>query len=580
LAGACSSSAWIDAVPVRACVPDTGREGPALAVRAGVVHDVRPLALRTRVMSCRTFLHGVAIVLAATACTLSAAAAAAAGNGGAAEAPGPRRAGADGQGRPEEASGSTDRDADGHGGASASGPHGQLAGDARDGLRDRDGGAGRVPGQRAVDGTPGGEAVPAATGAELAATGGDAGQLPLDDLRAFAEAFERVRAAYVEPVDDSTLLRNAIRGLLSGLDPHSEYLDDAALGDLEEITSGQFGGIGIEIGVEDGAVTVVAPIDGTPAARAGIRSGDVITQIDDQPVDLLRINSTIESMRGEPGSPVSVTVRRAGEGEIRFEMERAVINVRSVRGELLEPNYGYLRISQFQSTTARDLEAALDGIARDNGAPLRGLVLDLRNNPGGVLQASVDVADAFLADGLIVYTRGRIADSELRYEATPGDRLDGAPIVVLINAGSASASEIVAGALQDHRRAVIVGSRSFGKGSVQTILPLSEDRAIKLTTALYYTPRGRSIQAQGIEPDIAVAARRAAAGDAGSDAEDAASREASLPAHLAAPDAPPVRAERYRGDDAQIVEALNVLRGAHILGLDRREAPGAPQRHQ
>ena len=331
--------------------------------------------------------------------------------------------------------------------------------------------------------------------------------LPLDILKEFTDAFASIKSDYVEKVDDQTILKNAIKGMMSGLDPHSSYLDAKGFQHLKEGTSGEFGGLGIEVGMEDGLIKVISPIDDTPAQRAGIRSGDLIFRIDDKPVKDMDLDEAVKLMRGKPGTKIILSILRDGQSSpLKIELTRAVIKVVSVKSRLLETDYGYLRISSFQSRTAVQLKKAVKKLVKENKAqPLKGLILDLRNNPGGVLNGSVDVSDAFLDSGLIVYTKGRIKDSELRFSATRGDILDGAPIVVLVNGGSASASEIVAGALQDHRRAIIMGSDTFGKGSVQTIKPLTKTTAIKLTTARYYTPSGRSIQAEGIIPDIKLA---------------------------------------------------------------------------
>ncbi|MEX1200100.1 MAG: S41 family peptidase [Methylophaga sp.] len=329
--------------------------------------------------------------------------------------------------------------------------------------------------------------------------------LPIDDLRAFSEIFGRIKSSYVEPVEDKVLIENAIRGMLSGLDPHSSYLDLDGFKELREGTSGEFGGLGIEVSMEDGFVKVVAPIDDTPAAEAGVEAGDLIIRLDDKPVKGMSLNDAVDIMRGEPGSKIQLTIIRDGEDKpLVLELTRAIIKVKSVKFETLEPGYGYLRISTFQSPTSQSVRDAISQLKKDNDNKLKGLVLDLRNNPGGVLDAAVEVSDAFIDKGMIVYTEGRIDDADQKFHAKPGDMLNGAPIIVLINGGSASASEIVAGALQDHQRAVIVGSKSFGKGSVQTVMPLTNDTAVKMTTARYYTPNGRSIQADGIEPDIAI----------------------------------------------------------------------------
>jgi carboxyl-terminal processing protease len=327
--------------------------------------------------------------------------------------------------------------------------------------------------------------------------------LPVEELRTFSDVFGRIKNDYVVDVDDKELIENAIRGMLSGLDPHSAYLDSEEFTELQVGTTGQFGGLGIEVGMEDGFVKVIAPIDDTPAERAGVQAGDLIIRLDDTPVKGMSLNDAVKIMRGKPGSSIELTIVREGlDKPIKINITRDIIKVKSVRARMLDPGYGYLRISQFQSKTADYMVDAIDELIKENKGALKGLILDLRNNPGGVLNGAVAVSDAFLTKGMIVYTEGRIADSRLRFNATPDDIIDGAPLVVLVNQGSASASEIVAGALQDHKRAIIVGAKTFGKGSVQTILPLSSDSALKLTTARYYTPSGRSIQAEGITPDI------------------------------------------------------------------------------
>ena len=391
-------------------------------------------------------------------------------------------------------------------------------------------------------------------------------QLPLDELRTFAEVLDRIKSAYVEPVDDKTLLENAIRGMLSNLDPHSAYLDPQAFQELQESTSGEFGGLGIEVGMEDGFIRVVSPIDDTPASRAGIEAGDLIVRIDGQPTKGMTMQQAVDMMRGKPGTEVVLTLVREGGQPFEVTLTRAVIRVQSVRSELLEDGYGYLRITQFQVNTGAEVGKALERLRKDNKGPLKGLVMDLRNNPGGVLQAAVEVADHFLTKGLIVYTKGRIANSELRFSADAADASQGVPLVVLINGGSASAAEIVAGALQDSRRAVVMGTDSFGKGSVQTVLPLNQDRALKLTTALYYTPNGRSIQAQGIVPDIEVRRARLTRED-----EVAGVKEADLAGHLGngngGADRPSSKAAptpRPQDDDYQLSQALNLLKGLNI----------------
>lgn len=326
--------------------------------------------------------------------------------------------------------------------------------------------------------------------------------LPLEELRAFTETFAIIKSNYVEPVDDKKLLENAIRGMLAGLDPHSSYLDGAEYKDLREGTSGEFGGLGIEVTMEDGFVKVVSPIDDTPAYQAGLLPGDLIIRLDDTPVKGLSLADAVKMMRGPPGEKIVLTVIREGESKpLKIEVVRAVIKVNSVKARKLEPGFGYIRISQFQVDTGKKLLELVNKLEEEQKG-LKGLILDLRNNPGGVLEAAVSVSDIFIDDGLIVYTEGRDKDLEKKYTATPGDALNQAPLVVLVNGGSASASEIVAGALQDHQRAVLMGSATFGKGSVQTILPMKGDTALKLTTARYFTPKGRSIQAEGIVPDV------------------------------------------------------------------------------
>jgi carboxyl-terminal processing protease len=346
-----------------------------------------------------------------------------------------------------------------------------------------------------------------ATGQNVSAQRGQPSTLPLEELRTFTEIFAKIKNDYVEPVGDKELLENAVRGMLSGLDPHSAYLVPDDYKQLQQGTSGEFGGLGIEVGMEDGFVKVISPIDDTPASRSGIEAGDLIIRLDDTPVKGMTLSDAVKLMRGKPGSDIILTVVRSGrDGPFKITITRDIIKVRSVRNRLLDESYGYLRITQFQTRTGEYLRDAINKLKEESSnGKLSGIVLDLRNNPGGVLSAAVSVSDAFLTDGIIVYTDGRLEDSKLKFNAKPTDVLDGAPIVVLVNGGSASASEIVAGALQDHKRAVIMGEKTFGKGSVQTILPMENGSALKLTTARYYTPSGRSIQAEGIEPDIEVA---------------------------------------------------------------------------
>ena len=327
--------------------------------------------------------------------------------------------------------------------------------------------------------------------------------LPWADARTLAEVLERVKHDYVNPVDDHQLLQAAIRGMVSSLDPYSAYLDGDEYDEVKISSSGQYSGVGIEVSMEDEEVVVVSPLEGSPAAQAGIRSGDIIATIDGVPVNTTSLADTIGRMRGKEGTSVKIGVLREGSPEpLQFTLKRSRVELRSVKAELLEPGMGYVRISQFSETTGDDLEAALKDLRKRNGAALKGLVLDLRNNPGGVLEAAVSVSDAFLESGVIVTAKGRTPESKFEMDATPGDALNGAPIVVLVNGGSASAAEIVAGALKDNHRAKLMGRTTFGKGSVQTVIPLPGDRAVKLTTSLYYTPSGISINHRGIAPDI------------------------------------------------------------------------------
>ncbi len=345
--------------------------------------------------------------------------------------------------------------------------------------------------------------------------------LPIEELRAFTEVFGAIKANYVEPVEDKKLIREAINGMLAGLDPHSAYLDVDAFKELQVGTQGQFGGLGIEVGMEDGFVKVISPIDDTPAYRAGVKPNDLIIKLDDTPVKGMTLNDAVKKMRGKPNTPITLTIVRKGEPQpLVIKLLRAVIKVQSVKSKMIEPGYGYVRVSQFQEATAENLVRALDNMYKQS-PPLKGLVLDLRNDPGGLLYGAVAISAAFLPQkSLIVSTDGRTEDAKRKYFASPEDYLRGSgrddilrnlppavktvPMVVLVNGGSASASEIVAGALQDYKRATIMGTQSFGKGSVQTIMPLGNNTAIKLTTARYYTPNGRSIQAKGITPDIIV----------------------------------------------------------------------------
>ncbi|MCB1663434.1 MAG: S41 family peptidase [Pseudomonadales bacterium] len=402
--------------------------------------------------------------------------------------------------------------------------------------------------------------------------------LPLEELRTFTDIFDRIKKAYVEPVEDSVLLENAIKGMLEGLDPHSVYLEKEAFDDLQENTKGEFGGLGLEVEMEDGFVKVVSPIDDTPALKAGIRSQDLILKIDDAPVKGMSLLDAVNLMRGDPGTDITLTIAREGETKpLIITLTRDIIKVASIKSKSLEAGFGYIRITQFQVTTGDDLVKAIKKLRKTN-SPLKGLVLDLRNNPGGVLNAAVEVSDAFLSDGLIVYTKGRLPNSELRYSATPEDPSQQVPVVVLINGGSASASEIVAGALQDHQRAVIMGTESFGKGSVQTVLPLNNERALKLTTARYYTPSGRSIQAEGITPDINIENAKVTALGTGS----LRFKEADLKGHLEHTDDQKVKNKKIESaqadghemdlaeTDFQLHEALNLLKGIYIINRTRK----------
>ena len=347
-------------------------------------------------------------------------------------------------------------------------------------------------------------------------------QLPLEDLRAFAEVFGKIKSDYVEPVADKKLISEAISGMLTGLDPHSTYMDVDAFKDMQASTQGEFGGLGIEVGMEDGLVKVISPIEDSPAYKAGIKSGDLIMKLDETPVKGLSLNDAVKRMRGKPDTPITLTVFRKNETKpLIFTLVRTIIKNKSVKYKMTEPGYAYARVTQFQERTGEDLAKAIKTMHDENKGPFKGFILDLRNDPGGLLNGAVGVAAAFLPkDTLVVYTEGRAPDSKMQLTASPENYARGGiandyirdvpadlktvPMVVLINAGSASASEIVAGALQDHKRATLVGIRSFGKGSVQTIMPMNNGAAIKLTTARYFTPKGRSIQAKGIDPDYIV----------------------------------------------------------------------------
>ena len=399
------------------------------------------------------------------------------------------------------------------------------------------------------------------------------GGLPLEDIRSLSEVFGKIKDNYVEDVKDKTLLENAIRGMLSGLDPHSTYLDKESYKELRVGTTGEFGGLGIVVGMEDGYVKVVSPIDDTPADRAGIKAADLIIKLDKKTVKGMTLDEAVKLMRGKPGTGIDLTVVREGETKpLVINVVRDKIRVKSVKHRTLAPGFGYVRISQFQERTGRDLREAIRKIKEDNKDGLNGLILDLRNNPGGLLDAAVAVSDTFLEKGVIVSVRGRNSAADMKHQANPNDWIKGAPLVVLINAGSASASEIVAGALQDHKRGVIMGEPSFGKGSVQTVVPLGNDSAIKLTTARYYTPNDRSIQAEGIQPDITVDNLKVSASK---EKKMDRLKEADLNKHLENGDAKPKDKEKQAkqakkrinlaSDDYALYEALNLLKGLHLL---------------
>ena len=400
------------------------------------------------------------------------------------------------------------------------------------------------------------------------------GELPLEELRTFADVYNQIRIGYVEEIDDSTLLEYAIQGMLMGLDPHSVYLTRDAFQDLQDNTTGEFTGLGLEVGMEDGYVKIISPIDGSPAAGAGLQSGDVILKLGKIPVKGMSLNEAIDIMRGPKGSKIELTIGRPGESQpFEVTLVRDTIKVASVRERWLEPGYGYIRVAQFQSSTGADVGKSLKKLMAQE--ELKGLVLDLRNNPGGILRASVDVAGLFLDGGNVVYTEGRLDNSDMHYDADEKDSSDGTPLVVLINSGSASASEIVAGALQDQGRAVVMGTHSFGKGSVQTILPLSDSRAVKLTTALYFTPKGRSIQAEGIEPDIIVERAKVTAYK-----NSPRVTEADLSGHLDNANGDSGKKSRVSrkaanellSSDNQLYEALTLLKGLNVLGMRDRKS--------
>ena len=406
--------------------------------------------------------------------------------------------------------------------------------------------------------------------------------LPVEDIQRFTTVVEQIKNYYVNPVEDEVLFENAIRGMLAGLDPHSSYLDAEEYTDLKVSTSGKFGGLGIEVTMEDGLIKVIAPIDNTPAAKAGIKAGDIIFRLDETPVKGLTLRKAVEIMRGARGTKIQLSVIRKNEDKpLKFSVTRDTIRVESIKSKMIDDQFAYIRISQFQSRTGEDLEKTIKELQGKKKDKIKGLILDLRNNPGGILEASIKVSDAFLDakklkhDKLIVYTEGRLPGSKIQEKAHSGDILSGAPIIVLINGGSASASEIVAGALQDHKRALVLGEQSFGKGSVQTVLPLKDERGLKLTTALYYTPAGRSIQATGIVPDIKVGELKIQAKDEAQGLWNMI-KESDLTGHLEkgkekndsqslATPAEVTGSETQPIDDYQLNEALNVLKALVIM---------------
>lgn len=398
-----------------------------------------------------------------------------------------------------------------------------------------------------------------------------ASELPFEQVQELANVFEQIKRVYVDEVSDDELIEYAIQGMLEGLDPHSAYLTPKDYEDLQVGTSGKFGGLGIEVTEEDGFVKVITPIDGTPAFRAGIQAGDFITALDGESVLDMSLDDAVDIMRGEPGTSIMLTVAREGENApLEIEIVRDIITIQSVRSEVYDEHYGYIRIAAFQASTGDDFVEHIARVREQAGGDLKGLIVDLRNNPGGVLDAAVEVSDAMLTEGTIVYTEGRAANSKTIFTATKADPSQGVPIVVLINSGSASASEIVAGAVQDQGRAIVMGTESFGKGSVQTILPVGQQTAIKLTTARYYTPNGRSIQATGIQPDVIVPRASVEVQDS------AIVKEADLGGHLMNPNGEEDRTSDVANGsgeaeksllerDYQLFQALTTLKSMAIL---------------
>ena len=396
--------------------------------------------------------------------------------------------------------------------------------------------------------------------------------LPLNQLQAFSEVYLKIKQNYVQDISDKELFDNAIRGMLEGLDPHSTFLNEKDFKDLQIGTKGEFGGLGIEVTMEDGFVKVITPIDDTPAYKAGVKAGDLIIEINKKSVKGQSLNQAVDQMRGKIGSPILLTIARKGEtGPLEIKIIRAKIVVKSVKYELIDNNYGYIRISSFQNKTGNNLYDAISNLKKEAKGNIKGFVLDMRNNPGGVLGAAVDVSDAFIkGKKKLVFTKGKTANAIYEFNSNNTDLAEGKPIVVLINGGSTSASEIVAGALQDHNRAVIMGTQSFGKGSVQTILPITSKTAVKITTARYYTPNGRSIQAKGITPDIIVKDLELSTLN-----ENKMIKESDLKGHLENTDKKnaeeilQIQSKKLE-NDYQLSEAINLLKGLHIISLSKK----------
>ena len=401
--------------------------------------------------------------------------------------------------------------------------------------------------------------------------------LPWEDVRLLADVMQLVKDEYVEPIDDKTLIKGAIRGLLSGLDPHSDFLDKSDYADLQSVTTDEYNGIGIEVSEQQGAIVVVSPFDGSPAARAGIRAGDQLLEVNGTSLDGLTLDQTSDLLRGKTGTPVTLKLLPAGSDKPEtVKLVREEVHIASVHGDMLAPGYGYVRVSTFSDDTGPGVNAAVAKLIKQNKGPLNGLVLDLRDNPGGLLDAAVEVSDAFLDSGTIVTAKGRAADSSFTRRATPGDLLNGAPLIVLVDGGTASAAEIVAGALKDNHRALLLGEQTFGKGSVQTVIPLPQGDAVKLTTALYYTPSGRSIQAQGIQPDVEVQPLQLAGTDGAAEDGQDNLKEANLSGHLANTAPTPQKdngsaqaADDLAAKDFQLYEALNMLKGLSAMNIHK-----------